>query len=338
MALNSSGPISLAGTTTGESIEKELGGNGTTQISLNDTNVRNLAGVASGQIIMPTNFYGKSSGFNGTISTHQTNLNLRSWALANGWNGTSAATITVASNIYIYSTSTGTAGLTIDGAWAGGLTLVNNGFIMGMGGAGGAGTCGIFNRPGAAGGNAISLGVSCSITNNSYIGGGGGGGGSGWDGAYKYGGGGGGAGGGAGGNGESCFNGAIFAGGGGGTIGSVGGNAATQYCAANAAGGGGRIFPGVGGVATTNGAGNGGGSGGSGGGWDCYGSSGTGGTGGSAGNAGNLSSNGGGGGGGWGAAGAAGGNGAGGAGGKCVALNGFTVTWVATGTRYGSIS
>jgi len=61
MALNSSGPISLAGTTAGQSIEIELGGTGTTQISLNDATVRALAGVASGQITMPTDFYGKSS-------------------------------------------------------------------------------------------------------------------------------------------------------------------------------------------------------------------------------------------------------------------------------------
>jgi len=61
MALNTTGPISLAGTTTGQSIEIELGGSGTTQISLNDANVRTLAGVASGAIIMPTNFYGASS-------------------------------------------------------------------------------------------------------------------------------------------------------------------------------------------------------------------------------------------------------------------------------------
>ena len=60
MTMNSSGPISLAGTTTGQSIEIELGGSGTSQISLNCTNVRSLAGVSSGAIIMPTNFYGKS--------------------------------------------------------------------------------------------------------------------------------------------------------------------------------------------------------------------------------------------------------------------------------------
>lgn len=61
MALNSSGPISLAGTTAGQSIEIENGGNGTTQISLNDAAVRSLAGVASGAITMPTDFWGKSN-------------------------------------------------------------------------------------------------------------------------------------------------------------------------------------------------------------------------------------------------------------------------------------
>ena len=61
MALNASGPISLAGTTAGQSIALELGLGTSTQISLNDTAVRTLAGVLSGAIIMPTNFYGKSS-------------------------------------------------------------------------------------------------------------------------------------------------------------------------------------------------------------------------------------------------------------------------------------
>ena len=60
MTLNSSGPISLAGTTAGVSIEIENGGNGTTQISLNDAAVRSLAGVASGQIAM-SNLQGKSN-------------------------------------------------------------------------------------------------------------------------------------------------------------------------------------------------------------------------------------------------------------------------------------
>jgi hypothetical protein len=62
MTLNASGPISLGGSTAGQSINLELSQGATAQVSLNDTNVRTLAGVASGAIIVPTNFYGKSAG------------------------------------------------------------------------------------------------------------------------------------------------------------------------------------------------------------------------------------------------------------------------------------
>jgi hypothetical protein len=61
MALNPSGAISLAGPSAGQSIAVELGQSATATISLNDTNVRTLAGVASGVIVMPTDFWGKSS-------------------------------------------------------------------------------------------------------------------------------------------------------------------------------------------------------------------------------------------------------------------------------------
>lgn len=61
MPLNVSGPISLGNIIVGQSINLELGQAFNAQISLNDTNVRTLAGVASGAIIMPTNFWGKSS-------------------------------------------------------------------------------------------------------------------------------------------------------------------------------------------------------------------------------------------------------------------------------------
>lgn len=61
MTLNSSGPISFGGSTSGQSINLELGQSATAQISLNDANVRTLAGVPSGAIVVPTNFYGKSS-------------------------------------------------------------------------------------------------------------------------------------------------------------------------------------------------------------------------------------------------------------------------------------
>lgn len=60
MAMNSSGPISLGGATTGESINLEIGSPATSTVSLNDTIVRTLAGVVSGTIVVPTDFYGKS--------------------------------------------------------------------------------------------------------------------------------------------------------------------------------------------------------------------------------------------------------------------------------------
>jgi hypothetical protein len=61
MALNPSGAISLGGPTAGQSIAVELGLSPTASISLNGTNVRTLAQVPSGQITMPTNFWGKSN-------------------------------------------------------------------------------------------------------------------------------------------------------------------------------------------------------------------------------------------------------------------------------------
>ena len=147
-----------------------------------------------------SNYYTPSS-FTNTISGYTTHLNLRTWALANGWDGVAPATITVATGAYIYSTSTGTPALTIDGSWPGGLTFVNNGVIMGMGGNGAPATGGA-----SAGGTAIYLGRNTTITNNGYILGGGGAGQAGttyvtsnW--GYANVGGGGGAGGGAGGSG-----------------------------------------------------------------------------------------------------------------------------------------
>jgi hypothetical protein len=60
MALNSTGAISLGGSTTGQSVAVELGKTATGTISLNDTVVRALASVASGAISM-NNLRGKSS-------------------------------------------------------------------------------------------------------------------------------------------------------------------------------------------------------------------------------------------------------------------------------------
>jgi hypothetical protein len=74
MTLNASGPISLGGATTGQSINLELGQAATALASINATNFRTLAGVASGQISL-SNFYGKSNYtyFNNVITNQGAN-------------------------------------------------------------------------------------------------------------------------------------------------------------------------------------------------------------------------------------------------------------------------
>jgi hypothetical protein len=60
MALNASGPISIGGATTGESINLELGRSATATSQMNESAMRSLAGVASGAISL-SSFYGKSN-------------------------------------------------------------------------------------------------------------------------------------------------------------------------------------------------------------------------------------------------------------------------------------
>lgn len=60
MALNPSGPLSLGGSTVGQSINLELGNSATALASINSTQFRTLAGVPSGTISI-SNFYGKSN-------------------------------------------------------------------------------------------------------------------------------------------------------------------------------------------------------------------------------------------------------------------------------------
>ena len=172
MALNASGPISLGGSTAGQSVNLELGQSATSTISFNDTNVRTLTGTTAGTALsMPSGFWGKTNGVFLTITTNQTDLNLNLWALSNGWNGSDNVTITLATGVYIYSTGTGLGGLIINGSWPNGLTFVNNGYVLGKGGDGGSDTVG---SDGIA---AIYASVSFAVTNNGYIAGGGGGGG-----------------------------------------------------------------------------------------------------------------------------------------------------------------
>ncbi len=269
-----------------------------------------------------------------TLSTNQTNYTLGTAQIPGYVAGITDVTLVINSGVYVYSTNTATPGLTIAALNAADtVTITNNGFILGMGGVGGIGVEAGPAGSGGNGGTALSINRNVTITNNSYIAGGGGGGGG------HVGGGGGGAGGGSGGTG---VGGAGGAGGGPGATGSNGTISTLKQGTTSGGGGGGRILPGTGGTGRAEGnPALGGGAGGAGGPWI-----GAGGTGGSAGNAAaNLTgqSAAGGGGGGWGASGGLPSNfyvnrGSPGTGGKAVNLNGFTATFLVTGTRYGAIS
>ena len=350
MTMPASGVLNMGGTSSPVSVAQELGLSLTATISMNDANVRTLAGVGgSGTSWSMNSLYGKSNrvSISSTFAASTANASLNVAGIGGYIAGRSDITVTVNSSVYLYSTSTGTPGLTLTGGTAGDtLTVVNNGFIMGMGGVGGNSN---FIAAGA-GGTALSLGYTTTVNNTNgaaYIGGGGGGGGGG-----NANGGGGGAGGGVGGSGT------YVAGGTGGGIGATGSNGAagTSPGLSAGGGGGGRIFPGVGGasVSSVNNqavAGNGGGSGGSGSAQSPVKGSATSGAGGSGsavgGNGGPTvrTASGAGGGGGWGATGGTSENRnstnvAGGAGGKAVALNGFSITWTSGDTTrvYGSVS
>ena len=209
-----------------------------------------------------------------------------------GWDGSSPVTWTIPSDIWIWSDNTSVAALTIPSTMNGKLTIINNGKIIGKGGAGGRGSnngTGTYQN-GYSGGSAISNSATgVTLTNNSgaYIAGGGGGGGGGSRNGYG-GGGGGGAGGGAGG--YATFS-TVYPGGAGGSIGQTGGNGSLSYSGSSYAlagvgggaggsgarpdgdgtdvsnasgGGGGRILPGVGGdLGLSDNASNGGSGGGS---------------------------------------------------------------------------
>ena len=331
------------------------------------------ANVPTSGAIKLSNFYGavRRVALTQTFATNTTQTAIGISTLPGYVAGITDITITVNNGVYLYSTDVSSPALTITGATAGDtILLVNNGFILGMGGTGGSGSQVAQVTAATAGGPAMSLSYNISLTNNSYIAGGGGGGGGGT--------GGGGAGGGRGGDlytGPGDLAAAGGAGGGPGAAGSNGGIAPSvsgggQSTNAGSGAGGGRLLPGTGGAGSiglgdglnnAQTAAQGGGAGG--------GASATQGLVG----AGTLATNVGGGGGGWGASGgsgrrqvtgpelgsptpgsggssnSAGSNGsiagagsptisAGGAGGKAINLNGFTITYVVTGTVYGAVS
>lgn len=188
MTMVSTGPISIGGSATSgglnQSINIELGRAATATSSLNEAALRTLAGVPSGAISL-SNFYGKSNTFAFTLTG--SNINLRNAAIAAGWNQSTAVQATINNGVIVSASSTGTPAITVDGSWPGGVTLINNGTIAGMGGGGGVGrsaTVAAGVTPptppgGSSGGTALSVSVPISIQNNGTVAGGGGGGGGG---------------------------------------------------------------------------------------------------------------------------------------------------------------
>ncbi len=184
MQLPASGPLSLA------QIQNEFGGSNPVSMSeyyrggalVTDNNT----GVPTSGAIRISNFYGTVKQFAFTINTNYTTTqDLRTLAIAAGWNGADPVLATVASGIVLRgaagAANTGSGGdaLTISGSFPAGVSLVNNGTILGGGGGGGAAVYGGTGQPGGVGGRGIVVSVAVSITNNNVIGGGGGGGGGG---------------------------------------------------------------------------------------------------------------------------------------------------------------
>lgn len=307
-------------------------------------------------------FYSKRStppAFSVHVTTNQQNLNLRSYAVSAGWNGTQLLWFYIDSGVYVWSDDSSLAALTISGSFPNSVVLYNSGYIMGKGGMGGGWDLpGYTYLAGQSGGPAISLGASCTIYNYAYIGGGGGGGGvtvlPGYGTLRAAGGG---AGGGAGGVATDWVLVGNSGSAAGGTVGNSGANGA-QYATTWTSswvggGGGGRIMPGSTSAQASCpstyqiGYGAGGSGGGGGAAFTTTTPPATGGTGEGYNNTGGNSSGdfGAGGGGGYGASGGSGSGGSGwtvygpGSGGKAIALNGYTATISAGSSNiFGSIS
>ncbi|MDE2000562.1 MAG: hypothetical protein KGI52_16725 [Burkholderiales bacterium] len=106
MPLNSSGPISIGGSTVGQSINLELGRAAGASSNLNETALRNLAVVASGAISL-SNFYGKS---NSTFNIALPASTFTQWQrVVSGAGATSSITLLVTGGITLGTGVTGPA-------------------------------------------------------------------------------------------------------------------------------------------------------------------------------------------------------------------------------------
>lgn len=183
MALQSTGAISF------NNINVELGLSGTTTAPINQAPFRTLAGKpGSGTTIALSDFYGKANRV--TINLTLAGGNVLNYDVYDNRGptyvaGTSDITVTIPAPTIVGSVSTPTYSLSVPSVFnpADTVTIVNNGTILGAGGAGGRGG----DAPGAGvvpatvglvGGNAVFVNRPTIITNNGTIAGGGGGGGS----------------------------------------------------------------------------------------------------------------------------------------------------------------
>ncbi len=333
MVMPASGPISVEG------IQTEFGG--VNPIGINEyyrgggyvPNISQNNNIPTSGTISVGNFYNSLNRIvqTITISSNQTNYVLNTAKVSGYLSGLTDVTLVINSGVYISASSTGVYALDVDTSWAAGdtVTIVNNGFIVGIGGNGGNGGSAYGNyvtstastgSTGASGGPAFIARRAVSFQNNGTVAGGGGGGGGGGGaasysstdgkGSNPYAAGGGGGGGGR----TSTFN---SSGGSGGSATAVSGYGTPILYQGNGGGTGTTSSQGGGGSG-----GSGAGSGGSGGAWGSSGSGGAAGSGGGFPYNNNT---------------ATGGGGGPGSGGVAIAGNG-NISWVATGTRLGAIT
>lgn len=175
MTIKTSGAISVS------DINAECAFNVTTPRSLNDTISRYVANIPSG-IISMSDFYGKAlqkQNINVTLTGHTLDLNVKSWAIAYGWNQIAPLNfvLTINGGVILGSSSIYSYALDTSDTFPSGfsITVYNYGYITGRGGdGGGAGRA----FAGDQGGNAVIARVPITMYNYGIIQGGGGGGGS----------------------------------------------------------------------------------------------------------------------------------------------------------------
>ena len=118
-----------------------------------------------------------------TLSSDETDYDLNAAVQALGWNGTDvvAVQLTINGGVQVKASATSSDALTISDFPTGSfIKVINNGEIVGRGGAGGGGSCGGPGGAGGQGGDALVVsGSEVHVDNQGEINGGGGGGGGG---------------------------------------------------------------------------------------------------------------------------------------------------------------